>query len=171
MLVNRMIKRRRFLATLFMGVAGILGGALLALLVGNVATRAVGLNPVWVSETSRVLFVWGTAAGMISVSLSGSHFRVVLGNKVVMEAEAGAGYWELAIQIAVCAVLSYIAWFAYPTIERAATQPMASIPLTYGFLRTALVVALCGMLVAHFWRVFEIVLSLATVGASPQREG
>ena len=171
MLLSQMMERRRSLATLFMGVAGLLGGALLVLLVGNVAARAFDLNPVWVSETSRVLFVWGTAAGMISVSLSGQHFRVDLASKGAIEAEAGPGYWELVIQIAICVVLGYIAWFAYPTIERAAAQPMASIPLTYGFLRTALVVALAGMLLAHLWRSFEIVLALATPGAASRREG
>lgn len=165
------MERRRSLATLFLGVAGLFGGALLVLLVGNVAARAFGLNPVWVSETCRVMFVWGTAAGMVSVSLFGQHFRVDLASKGSSEVEPGPGYWELVIQIAVCVVLGYIAWFAYPTIERAAAQPMASIPLTYGFLRAALVLALSGMLLAHLWRSLEIILALATSGAKTRREG
>ena len=162
MFLDRMTGGRRWLATLFMGVAGLMGGALLALLVGNVGARAIGGNPVWVSETARVLFVWGTALGMISVSLSGQHFRVDLMNKGPAEDEAGAGSWELVLQLSICAVLAYIAWFAFPTIQRAASQPMASIPLTYGALRSALVMALVGMLAAHLWRALEVIIFLST---------
>lgn len=155
------------LATLLMQVAGVAGGALLTLLVANVVARVAGLNLTWVSETSRVLFVWGTAVGMISVSLSGQHFRVDFTNKGSMDEEAGPGLWELIIQTTICAVLAYISWFAFPTIERAAAQPMASIPLTYGTLRTALVLALAGMLIAHFWRTLEISLALVSPPAVP----
>jgi len=151
---------RRHLAALCTLGAGLAGGALILLLMGSVVARAIGMNPVWVSETSRVLFVWGSAAGMIAVSLAGQHFRVDLTNTVQSDGESQPGPWELVLQVGICVVLAYIAWAAIPSIARAATQPMASIPLTYGSLRIALVVALSGMLFAHLWRVVELVLAL-----------
>jgi TRAP-type C4-dicarboxylate transport system permease small subunit len=168
-LLERMNASRRRLATLCTRSAGLAGAALLLLLAGNVLARAAGLNPVWVSETSRVLFVWGSAVGMIAVSLAGQHFRVDLTNTVQSEKESPPGPWELVLQVGICAVLAYIAWAAAPSIARAATQPMASIPLTYGSLRIALVVALLGMLFAHLWRVAELVLAFGS--ARRQRAG
>ncbi|OAN81972.1 hypothetical protein A8B78_00280 [Jannaschia sp. EhC01] len=152
---------RRRIATLCTLGAGLAGGALILLLVGNVVARAAGLNPPWVSETSRVLFVWGSAVGMIAVSLAGQHFRVDLTNAVQSDHESPPGPWELVLQVGICVVLTYIVWAAVPSVARAATQPMASIPLTYGSLRIALVVALSGMLFAHIWRVVELVLALS----------
>lgn len=151
---------RRRLATLCTFGAGLAGGALILLLVGNVAARTAGLNPPWVSETSRVLFVWGSAVGMIAVSLAGQHFRVDLSNAAQSDHESPPGPWELVLQVAICMVLAYIAAAAVPSISRAATQQMSSIPITYGSLRTALVVALSGMLLAHLCRVVELVLAL-----------
>ncbi|MCL4189059.1 MAG: TRAP transporter small permease [Rhodobacteraceae bacterium] len=153
-----LIRGRRRLAGLCMGVAGALGAAILLLLTVNVAARAAGMNLVWVSETSRVLFVWGVAVGMIAVSLTGQHFRVDLfGHDPVGEAEP-AGRWEIILQLGAAAVMAYIALSAAPTIARAATQQMSAIPLTYGNLRAALVVALTGMGLAHLWRAAELAL-------------
>jgi TRAP-type C4-dicarboxylate transport system permease small subunit len=155
-------KLRCHLATLCALGAGLAGGALILLLVGNVAARAAGLNPIWVSETSRVLFVWGSAVGMIAVSLAGQHFRVDLTSATQSDHESPPGPWELVLQVGICAVLAYIAWAAVPSIARASTQSMSSIPLTYGSLRIALVFALSGMLLAHVWRVVELMIALAS---------
>ena len=152
---------RRRLAILCSIGAGLAGGALILLLVGNVVARAAGLNPPWVSETSRVLFVWGSAVGMIAVSLAGQHFRVDLSNAVQNDHESPPGPWELVLQIGICLILGYILYAAVPSIARASTQPMSSIPLTFGALRIALIVALSGMLSAHLWRVVELVLALS----------
>jgi TRAP-type C4-dicarboxylate transport system permease small subunit len=154
-----MIVSRRRLATLCTRITGLAGGALILLLAGNVAVRTFGLNPVWVSETARVLFVWGSAVGMIAVSLSGQHFRVDFTSTAQSEHESPPGPWELILQIGICAILTYIVLAAGPSITRAATQPMASIPLTYGSLRIALVFALSGMLFAHLWRMVELMLA------------
>jgi len=159
MLLDGMIRSRRRLGRLCMGVAALFGAAILFLLAGNVAVRAAGINLIWVSETARVLFVWGVAVGMIAVSLAGQHFRVDLFGRDPIGEEEPGGAWEIVLQAGAAAVLAYIAWYAAPTIARAASQPMSSIPLTYGALRTALVVALTGMCLAHLWRVAELTMT------------
>ena len=155
-MLARVIRTRRRASLLFMGLAGLFGATILLLLTGNVAVRIFGLNIVWVSELSRVLFVWGVAFGMTAVSLSGRHFRVDLLSATDTSERELEGWWEIVLQLGACAVLVYIAYYAWPTIARAAEQPMASIPLSYGTFRGALVFALIGMLIAHLWRAAEL---------------
>jgi TRAP-type C4-dicarboxylate transport system permease small subunit len=97
--------------------------------------------------------------GMIAVSLFGLHFRVDLANLSAEQNAEPTDLWEIAVQMLACAVLAYVLYFAIPSIARAATQVFASVPLSYGTMRLALVVGIGGMLVAHLWRVLEIVLT------------
>lgn len=160
-LLHRMTGLRRRLAGLVLGLAALLGTAVLLVLAGNVVARMAGLNLVWVGETSRVLFVWGVAVGMIAVSLTGQHFRVDLFGRDPVGEHEPSGPWEIVLQIGAVAVLAYVAVHAAPTIARAALQPMSSIPLTFGVMRTALVVGLTGMCLAHLWRIAELLVELA----------
>lgn len=169
-MASRLITMRHGLAGVFMALAGLFGTAILLLLCFNVAARSSGFNIVWVSETSRVLFVWGAAVGMVSVSLAGTHFRVDLSGALRENADDDNSVWELILQLAAGAVLAFIAWYAAPTIARAATQQMSSIPLSYGSLRAALVFALSAMCIAHVWRACEIALARVTPAASRKKD-
>lgn len=165
----RLTQMRRSLAGAFMAFAGVFGAAILLLLSFNVLARTSGFNIIWVSEASRVLFVWGTAIGMVSVSLAGEHFRVDLIGNSLVPADKDNRVWELVLQLSASAVLAYIAWYAAPTIARAATQALSSIPLTYGSFRAALVFALWAMCVAHLWRSLEIMV-VRLSSASPRKD-
>lgn len=157
----RSLRLRRRAAALAAGISGLFGLLLLMGLGLNVVARLIDVNLPWMAETMRVVFLWGVAAGMIAVSLSGLHFRVDIFNlSGTDEAEPG-GPWELILQIMACATLAYILHFAIPSIARASTQMLASIPLNYGAMRLALTVGVGGMLVAHLWRTVEIVAELA----------
>jgi TRAP-type C4-dicarboxylate transport system permease small subunit len=102
--------------------------------------------------------MWGMAFGMIAVSLSGLHFKVDLFNLASVENIEPTDWWEIPVQVLACAVLAYILYSAIPSIARAGTQAFASVPLTYGTMRLALSVACGGMLLAHLWRVLELIL-------------
>lgn len=156
------LQRARFQAAILMTwVSGFAGAVLLALLSLNVVTRVFNINLIWIAETSRIVFVWGMALGTIAVALRGLHFRVDIFNLAAVDGSEPVDLGEIAIQILACAVLSYILYFAIPSIARASTQVFAAVPLTYGTMRLALSVGLGGMLVAHLWRLSELLLMRA----------
>lgn len=158
-MVATLQRARRHAGTVMARAAGAAGLVLLSLLGLNVGSRLFDLNLVWIAETARIVFMWGIGFGMIAVSLFGLHFRVDLANLSVEQNTEPADLWEIVVQALACAVLTYVLYFAIPTIARAATQVFVSVPLTYGTMRLALVVGVGGMLVAHLWRVVEIVLT------------
>lgn len=157
-MVDKLQCARRGATTAAGWLAGVAGLILLTLLGLNVVTRLFEINLVWIAETSRVVFLWGVAFGMIAVSLGGLHFRVNLFNLAATQNAEPTDLWEIVTQLLACAVLAYILYFAVPSIARAATQAFASIPLTYGTMRLAFTVGVAGMLVAHVWRVLELLL-------------
>ncbi len=147
---------RRRAAALAAAISGLFGLGLLGLLGFNVAARIVDINLPWMAETTRIVFIWGIAVGMIAVSLSGLHFRVDIFNLKAADDSEPTGVWELVLQAIACATLAYILYFAIPSIARAGNQMFASVPLTYGTMRLALTVGVGGMLAAHVWRLAEI---------------
>jgi TRAP-type C4-dicarboxylate transport system permease small subunit len=158
-MVATLQRARRHAGTAMARAAGAAGLVLLSLLGLNVGSRLFDLNLAWIAETARIVFMWGMGFGMIAVSLFGLHFRVDLANLSAEQNAEPTDLWEIAVQMLACAVLAYVLYFAIPSIARAATQVFASVPLSYGTMRLALVVGIGGMLVAHLWRVLEIVLT------------
>lgn len=158
---------RRSAAALAASASGVFGFGLLALLGLNVAARAFDVNLPWISETARIVFMWGIAVGMIAVSLSGLHFRVDIFSLSAADDAEPVGLWEFVLQLIACTTLAYILYYAVPSIARAGTQMFASVPLTYGTMRLALSVGLGGMLAAHLWRTAELAVALVSRPSSP----
>ncbi|MEQ8967288.1 MAG: TRAP transporter small permease subunit [Azospirillaceae bacterium] len=166
-MLERLRTARRAIAALVAAIAGLLGLGLLLLLGFNVLARMIDVNIIWVSETARLLFVWGVALGAIAVSLSDLHFRVDL-RLAGRDDPLAPGWWDAVLQVMAIAALGFVLIHAAPTIAKAGMQMFASLPLDYGVMRLAIVVGLAGMLGAHVWRLVEILVSLWRPSSFPR---
>lgn len=134
--VRGLRRSRALIGRVFGWAAGLAALLITALLLSLVLGRALGLNIVWISETTRILLVWGVALGAVSASCTREHFRLEM---------FGSGHEDQPTFLDLIRTMVALALFAYvtigglPTIASAAMQAFASVPLSYSVMRTAVV--------------------------------
>jgi TRAP-type C4-dicarboxylate transport system permease small subunit len=134
--VNRLRALRAAVGRVFGWAAGLAAFLITTLLLGLVLGRALGLNIVWIPETTRIMLVWGVALGAVSASCSREHFRLEL---------LGSGdpdrptVFDLVRTSLALALFAYVTVGGIPTIASAAMQAFASVPLSYSVMRAAIV--------------------------------
>lgn len=131
---------------LFGLLAGIASLIITLLLISLVIGRILGLNIVFIPETTRIVFIWGVAIGTLSVSCLREHFQVELFGR---EDVNSATYFSIFRTIVAISVLAYVLVGGYPTIAGAAMQQFASLPFSYSLMRTAVITCIAGMLVTE----------------------
>ena len=140
---------------LFGLLAGIASLIITLLLIGLVIGRILGLNIVFIPETTRIVFIWGVAMGTVSVSCFREHFQVELFGR---EDINSATYFSIFRTIVAISVLAYVLVGGYPTIAGAAMQQFASLPFSYSLMRTAVITCVGGMLITEIIFLIEQVI-------------